>query len=203
MTIEPLDLAGKSIVLVGLMGAGKSSVGRLLAKQLHVPFIDSDDEVEKAAGCSIQDIFDIYGEPAFRDVEERVIERLLNGPAHVLATGGGAFMNPRTRARIAEQGMSVWLHASLDALVKRTQRRGGRPLLEGTDHRQRLAELSEQRNPTYELADIIVKSGDEQPDVTTHTVLRRLKEHMADTAASATGRPTHSTSTKNKENAAP
>ncbi len=157
------------------MGAGKSSVGRLLAKRLGRPFIDSDTEVEKAAGCSIEDIFDLYGEEAFRDVEERVIARLLKEPASVLATGGGAFMNARTRNRIADEGISVWLRADLDVLVKRTSRRGGRPLLNNTDPRQKLHDLMTRRYPVYETAAITVDSLDETPEKTAEKIVEALE----------------------------
>jgi len=148
----------RTVVLVGLMGAGKSAVGRRLAARLGLPFVDADQEIERAAGCSIEDIFDDYGEPAFRDVERRVVARCLHEPVHVLATGGGAFMNPETRALIAERGISLWLRADLDMVVARCTRRGNRPLLKNGDPRQILARLIEERYPVYALADVIVDS---------------------------------------------
>ena len=162
------------------MGAGKSSVGRILAAKLGLPFIDSDDEVEKAAGCSIEDIFEIYGEPAFRDVEERVIERLLKGPPKVLASGGGAFMNPRTRTRIGKSATSIWLRANLAILERRTKRRAaGRPLLKDTDPSAKLKQLIKERYPVYEQADIIIESVDETPEKTAERIIEELANGTA------------------------
>ena len=180
MSSQPIRKQQKTIVLVGLMGAGKSSVGRILAAKLDLPFIDSDDEVEKAAGCSIEDIFEIYGEPAFRDVEERVIERLLKDPPAILSSGGGAFMNPRTRARIAETATSVWLRADLEILERRTKRRAaGRPLLKGTDPSEKLKQLINERYPVYEQADIIIESVDETPEKTADKIIEKLTDGTA------------------------
>ncbi len=176
-----------SIVLVGLMGAGKTSVGRRLAPQLGLPFTDADDEIERAAGLSIADIFDLYGETAFRDGERRVIARLLDGGPMVLATGGGAFMDPRTRARIRERALSVWLRADLDTLVRRTGRRSDRPLLQGGDVRAKLAKLVSERYPVYAEADIVVDTTSEAPDVTVARVAAALAEHAS---AEETGRET-------------
>lgn len=167
-------MSNKSIILVGLMGAGKSSVGRKLAEILDMDFIDADEEIVKAAGCSIEDIFQLYGESAFRDVEERVIQRLLEEGPHILASGGGAFMNPTTRALIAEKGISVWLRAELDVLVRRTKRRGGRPLLKNKDPRETLKALMDERYPIYKEADIIVDSKDEGPEITAKTIAAEL-----------------------------
>lgn len=170
----------KTIVLVGLMGAGKSSVGRILATKLDLPFFDSDEEVEAAAGCSIEDIFEIYGEAAFRDVEERVLERLLKGGPMVISSGGGAYMNERTRARIAEAAIAVWLRADLAVLERRTRRRSaGRPLLKGVNLRAKLDQLIKVRYPVYELADIIVDSVDETPEKTADKIISRLNEDGA------------------------
>ncbi len=177
MTNQLSEEKQKTVVLVGLMGAGKSSVGRILAARLGLPFIDSDDEVEKAAGCSIEDIFEIYGEPAFRDVEERVIERLLAGPPVILASGGGAYMNPRTRERIAEHGVSIWLKADLGTLEKRTRRRAaGRPLLQGTDPSAKLKQLISERYPVYEQSDITIESLDETPEKTADRIIEKLTD---------------------------
>lgn len=165
----------KSIVLVGLMGAGKSSVGRRLAKRFEVRFIDADDEIAKAAGCSIEDIFELYGEEAFRNGEHRVIVRLLDVGPRVLATGGGAFMDPRIRAKIGESGISVWLRADLAVLVRRTDRRGGRPLLKGGDPRATLARLIDERYPVYAEADIIVDTGDEPAETTVERVVEAIE----------------------------
>jgi shikimate kinase len=162
MTAHSLQI-DKPIVLIGLMGAGKTCIGRRLAKRLGLTFTDADDEITKAAGCSIEDIFELYGEAAFRDGERRVIDRLLGNGPQVLATGGGAFLDPRTRSRIGNVGVSVWLRADLDVLVRRTGRHGGRPLLKNGDPRAILARLMEERYPVYAEADIVVDSGDEPP----------------------------------------
>ncbi|MSP80228.1 MAG: shikimate kinase [Rhodospirillales bacterium] len=175
---------GKSVVLVGLMGAGKSSVGRRLAKILEVPFVDADEEVERAAGCSIEDIFRLYGEDAFRDGEERVIARLLESGSQVLATGGGAFMNPRTRERIRQSGVSVWLRADLDLLVRRTSRRGGRPLLAHGDPRATLERLMTERYPVYAEADVTVDTTDENIERMVDRILVSLRERADAVAAS-------------------
>lgn len=165
---------GKSVVLVGLMGAGKSSVGRKLAKLLDLPFVDADEEIERAAGCSIEDIFRLYGEPAFRDGEERVIARLLESGPQVLATGGGAFMNPRTRDRIRERAISIWLRADLDLLVRRTSRRGGRPLLAHGDPRATLERLMAERYPVYAEADLTVDTTEENIERMVERILAGL-----------------------------
>lgn len=167
-------MSTKSIILVGLMGAGKTSVGRKLAEILDMDFIDADEEIVKAAGCSIEDIFQLYGESAFRDVEERVIQRLLEEGPHILASGGGAFMNPTTRALIAEKSISVWLRVELDVLVRRTKRRGGRPLLKNKDPRETLKTLMDERYPIYIEADIVVDSKDEGPETTAKTIAAEL-----------------------------
>jgi shikimate kinase len=176
----------KTIVLVGLMGAGKSCVGRRLATVLGLPFCDADKEIEEAAGCSIPELFSRYGEAAFRDGERRVIHRLLEGPKHVLATGGGAFMDERTRAEIRENGISVWLRADLDLLVRRTQRRGNRPLLNVPDPAAKLAELIAQRYPVYAQADVTVDSDDSPPEVTVERVISALQRHIERPAARGT-----------------
>jgi len=150
----------KSLVLVGLMGAGKSSVGKRLALRLGLPFFDADTEIEKAAGASIPDIFSEHGEAAFRDGERRVIARLLDQSPIVLATGGGAFMNEETRARIRAAGLSIWLKADLDLLVRRCSRRSNRPLLAAADPRKVLESLMQQRYPVYAEADITVATTD-------------------------------------------
>ena len=173
----------RTVVIVGLMGAGKSTVGRRLAARLGIPFIDADAEIEKAAGCSIGDIFEVHGEAAFRDGERRVIARLLDGPVHVLATGGGAFMDPDTRQRIGRKGVSVWLRAELDLLVKRTARRDHRPLLKGRDQRQVLGQLIAERYPVYAEADIIVDSGDGPHELVVEKILDGLRGGGATGAA--------------------
>lgn len=168
----------RPVVLVGLMGAGKSCVGRRLGQKLGVPFLDSDQEFEKAANCSISDYFARHGEPAFREGERKVIARLLEGEPSVLATGGGAFCDPLTRARIKEGAVSVWLRADLDLLVKRTAHRDHRPLLKTGDPREILARLMEARYPLYAEADIVVDTTDEPPEITVNEVARRLAAYL-------------------------
>jgi shikimate kinase len=167
----------RSIVLVGLMGAGKSSVGRRVAVRLGLPFCDSDAEIELAAGCSVNDLFARFGEAAFREGERRVMARLLSGPRLVIATGGGAFIDDSTRALIADHGISVWLRADLDLLVKRTAGRDHRPLLKQGDPRLILASLMERRYPIYALADLVVDSLDQPTDYTVQAVLRAIADH--------------------------
>jgi len=169
----------RTIVLVGLMGAGKSCIGRRLATRLGLPFRDADAEIERAAGCSIEDIFELHGEAAFREGENRVISRLLADAPHVLATGGGAFMNPETRAAIGERAVSVWLRADLELMLKRTGRRNNRPLLKRGDPRKILSELMVQRYPVYGAADLVVDSVDGPPEVTVERVLDALRERAA------------------------
>ncbi len=148
----------RTVALIGMMGAGKTKVGRLLAQRQGLAFIDADDEIQAAAGCSIEDIFATQGEAAFRDGERKVIARLLAGPAHVLATGGGAFQNAATRAVIAERAVSVWLKAEFDLLWERVSRRSNRPMLKTPDPRRTLAGLIEQRYPVYARAELTVMS---------------------------------------------
>jgi shikimate kinase len=164
----------RSVVLVGLMGAGKTKIGRRLAIRLGLPFFDSDQEIEAAAGETIEEIFANRGEQAFRDGERRVIARLLAGPVHVLATGGGAFMDPMTRAVIARRGVSLWLRADLDVLVQRVSRRADRPLLKAGDPRAILSELIERRHPIYAKAEVTVDSGDGSPEATVNRALATL-----------------------------
>jgi shikimate kinase len=150
----------RTIVLVGMMGAGKSAVGRRLAGRLKLPFVDADKEIEDAAGCDIETIFSVHGEPAFRDGERRVIARLLDGSPRILATGGGAFMDPRTRAEIRAKGISIWLRADLETLQGRVNRRGNRPLLKADNPKAVLERLIAERYPVYATADIVVDSVD-------------------------------------------
>jgi shikimate kinase len=166
---------GRPVVLIGLMGAGKSCVGRRLAVRLGLPFVDTDAEFEAAAGCSISDYFARFGEPSFREGERKVIARLLAGPLCVLATGGGAFCQAETRRRIAEAGVSVWLKADLDLLLKRTVGRDHRPLLKQGDPREILGRLIEARHPIYAEADITVESTDTPAEVT----VARVEEALA------------------------
>ena len=168
--------ATRTIALVGLMGAGKSTVGRRLANALSRPFFDSDDEIEKAAGLSVADIFSLHGEAEFRRGERRVLERLLNGPPHVLATGGGAYMHEATRDMLREKAVTVWLNADLETLWRRVSRRGHRPLLKAANPKQVLAELLTKREPIYAEADLIVLSED-GPHSKTVTAIRRALEN--------------------------
>lgn len=183
----PASIA-KTVVLVGLMGAGKTSVGRRLAALLDLPFVDADTEIEKAAGCTIADIFAQHGEAAFRDGERRVIRRLLDGPPHVLATGGGAFMNRDVRARIRARGVSVWLRADLELLVSRVGRRRGRPLLDHGDTRQILTALMAERYPVYGKADIIINTARESTAETAGRVLAAVRSFLAGEPQSAAKR---------------
>lgn len=174
------------IVLVGLMGAGKSSVGRRLAQKLSLPFVDADTEIERAAGCSIEDFFELYGEEEFRDGERRVIGRLLDGPVQVIATGGGAFMTEETRARVREEGISIWLKADLDTLVERVSRRGGRPLLKGGDPEDVLSDLIDTRYPVYAQADITIESADGSTWETVDRALDSLDHYLRTEGAQRT-----------------
>jgi shikimate kinase len=158
------QLGARSLVLVGLMGAGKSTVGRRLAQKLGLPFRDADHEIEAAAGMTIPDIFAIHGEAHFRDGERRVIARLLQEGPMVLATGGGAFMNEETRARIAEHGVSIWLRADLDVLMRRVRKRVTRPLLQNPDPEGTMRQLMERRHPIYATADLTVDSHETPHD---------------------------------------
>lgn len=165
---------GKPIVLVGLMGAGKTTVGRRLAQRLKLPFVDADAEIETAAGMSISEIFERFGEPHFRDGERRVIARLIDGRAKVIATGGGAFLNEATRALILDQAIAVWLDAEPRVLADRVRRRDTRPLLKGRDAETVLTELAEVRNPYYSLAPIRVESVVAPHDATVEAILGAL-----------------------------
>ncbi len=165
---------GRSVVLVGVMGSGKSCIGKRLAVHLGLPFVDADREIAAAAGCSVPEIFERHGERAFRDGERRVIQRLLGNQPHVLATGGGAFMDPATRALIRERGISVWLRADIELLLKRVSRRNDRPLLRDVDPRAKLLELMQARDPIYAEADLAVDSADGPPDLTLHRVVAAL-----------------------------
>lgn len=171
----------RTIVLVGLMGAGKSCIGRRLAGRLGVPFVDADHEIEQAAGCTISEIFEKYGEPYFRDGERRVMRRLLHGTPSVLAAGGGAFMDPETRNVIRKHGLSIWLKADLDTLSQRTKGRSHRPLLNGIDPRDVLSRLIEARYPVYAQADITVETGNDNPTVTCVRVMNAIEEFIGAT----------------------
>jgi shikimate kinase len=171
----PIVADGRSIVLIGMMGVGKSTVGRLLAKKLGVDFIDSDDAVIEASGMEIAEIFERFGEDYFRDGERRVIARLIEGKPKVIATGGGAFLNAETRALINNRCKSVWIDAHVDILVTRVSRKSNRPLLKGKNARAVLTELAEKRNPIYALADIKVRSDDAPHGQTVEQILEALK----------------------------
>lgn len=170
----------RTLVLVGLMGAGKSCIGRRLSEALALPFVDADAEIEAAAGCSIQEIFERHGETAFRDGERRVIERLLDGKVQILATGGGAFMDPRTRETIRRHANSLWLRADLDLLVKRTSRRNHRPLLRQGNPREILGNLIDKRYPVYGEADMVIDSADGPVETTVQRALDAVADFLAE-----------------------
>ncbi len=176
MSHSPPDSIDRSIVLVGIMGSGKSAIGRRLAQRLGLPFVDADDEIEAAAGCTIEDIFQRFGEAEFRQGEERVIARLLQGPERVVATGGGAFMSARTREAVRAAAISVWLRANLETLMKRVRRRHDRPLLQQGDPEKTMARLMEQRYPIYGEADVVVDSADGPHEKVVEAVIKALRE---------------------------
>lgn len=176
-------LRARTITLVGLMGVGKTSVGKRLANALDLPFRDADAEVEAAAGRSIPDIFADLGEPAFREGERRVIARLLDEPPHVLATGGGAFMNAETRKLIKDRSRSVWLKTDLDVLARRVGRKDNRPLLHGKDTMSVLKAQAAERYPFYAEADVTVETGDTAHHVTVDQVIRALLAYLEKTSA--------------------
>ncbi|MEW5963199.1 MAG: shikimate kinase [Pseudomonadota bacterium] len=171
-------LGSRSLVLVGLMGCGKSAIGRRLATQLWLPFVDADEEIVKAAGKSINDIFAEHGEAYFRDGERRVIARLLGEGPQVLATGGGAFMNEETRANIKARGISIWLKAELALLMRRVSRRDNRPLLKVADPEAVMRNLIETRYPVYAGADITVESRDVPHEVIVGDILDALAQRL-------------------------
>jgi shikimate kinase len=178
------QLEGRSIVLVGLMGVGKSSIGRRLAQRLALDFIDADAEIEQAAGKRIAEIFADHGETYFREGERRVISRLLESGQAVLATGGGAFMNPETRRNIAKHGLAVWLKADAELLMKRVRRRDDRPLLKTGDPETVMRRLIDERYPVYREADIIVESRDVPHDIMVSDVIRAIANHYRGKCAS-------------------
>ena len=181
-------LGPRSVVLVGMMGAGKSSIGRRLALRLGIPFVDADAEIEKAHRMTIPDIFEKYDEAYFRSGEARVIARLLESGPQVLATGGGAFINADTRAVIAAKGISVWLNAEFDVLMRRIRRRHDRPLLKTEDPGATLRRLMEERNPVYALADLIVQSREVPHEKIVDEIVDALGPRAA--AGTATSGPT-------------
>ena len=165
----------KTLVLVGMMGAGKTSVGRRLASALGVPFRDADVEIEAAAGCTINEIFERFGEPAFRSGERKVIARLLSDPPHVLAAGGGAFIDAETRERIKEHAVSIWLRAPLELLIQRVLRKDTRPLLRNTDSRATLERLLREREPVYAQADLVIESDEGPHDVVVKRIVAAVQ----------------------------
>lgn len=170
----------KTLVLVGMMGAGKSSIGWRLARKLGIPFNDTDQEVERAAGCSVADIFETWGEKAFRDAERRVIKRLLSGQTQVVSTGDGAFIDEDSRALIKENAISLWLRADPEILYERVIRRDTRPLLFEGDAKQILEEMIERRYPIYAKADLTVESNDDAHEATVERIMESLKGYIYD-----------------------
>lgn len=187
MTEEPLTelaetvrgrLGDRTIVFVGLMGAGKTAIGRRIAQLLGLPFIDSDHEIEAVSRMSIPELFERYGEPEFRALEQRVIDRLLREGPRVVSTGGGAFMNAQTRGAVAERGISIWLKASLDLLMERVAKNQNRPLLRSADPRAVMERLMAERYPVYALADITVETRDAKREIIADETLARLGEYL-------------------------
>lgn len=171
-------LKQRTIALVGLMGVGKSSVGRRLAAALDMPFRDADEEIERAAGRTVSEIFADRGEPEFRNGERRVIQRLLEEPPHILATGGGAFANAQTRALLKEGAITVWLKADLEVLARRLARKDNRPLLKGKDAMQVLSGQAEARFPAYAEAEVHVETGDTPHQATVDAVIAALNRRL-------------------------
>jgi shikimate kinase len=179
-------LGTRLIVLVGMMGAGKSTIGRRLAARLNVPFLDADSEIEAAAGMSIPDIFEAHGEPHFRDGEARVIARLLDGGPAVLATGGGAFMREETRELIRDKAISIWLKADADIIMKRVKRRADRPLLQTPDPAATIGRLIEEREPVYRHADLTIWSRDVPHEKIVEECVEALHSRLCGDGAKAT-----------------
>jgi shikimate kinase len=174
VTVPAFPKLDRPITLVGLMGAGKSTIGRRLAQRLDLAFVDADHEIEVAAGLSIPEIFERFGEAHFRDGERRVIARLIDGKPRIIATGGGAFMNERTRELMLTQSITVWIDADIDTLADRVARKDNRPLLKGRDPKIALSELARVRNPVYALAPIHVISQTSPHDATVEAILKAL-----------------------------
>lgn len=178
-SLKPVDFAcSRPVVLVGMMGAGKTTVGRRLAPRLGLPFFDADEEIEKAAGMSVSDLFGLHGEAQFRAGEVKVIERLLTGPQIVLATGGGALTSAETRERIRDLAISVWIKADLDTVLRRATRRGNRPLLKSADPRATLQQLLRDREPLYSTADIHVETQPGPHGNTVNLIVERLNDYV-------------------------
>ena len=180
-------LGPRSLVLVGMMGAGKSSIGRKLAQRLNLPFVDADAEIEHAADMSISDIFAKHGEPYFRAGEARVIARLLEGGPQVLATGGGAFMHPQSREAIRAKAISVWLKAEFDVLMKRIKRRSDRPMLKTEDPGETLRRLMQERDPVYAEADVIVHSRDVPHEIIIAEIISAVAQRLEEISAISAG----------------
>ncbi len=176
-------LDARVVVFVGLMGAGKTAIGRKVAQALDIPFIDSDHEIESVSRMSIPELFERYGEPEFRALEQRVIERLVHEGPRIVSTGGGAFMNAQTRAAIAEHGISVWLKADLDLLMERVAKKQNRPLLKNPDPRGVMRKLMDDRYPVYALADLTVETRDAKREIIAGEVLDALRQHLERVAA--------------------
>lgn len=166
-------------MLVGLMGAGKSTVGRRLARRLSLPFVDSDVAIEEAAGASTAELFERYGEQDFRDGERRLVARLVDGTVRVIATGGGAFIDPRTRELLNERAITIWLDAPVDVLAERTARRDNRPLLRKGNRSETLARLADERGPMYSEAHIRIRSGKGAHSDVVDAILAALEDHLA------------------------
>lgn len=181
------DRLDKPIVLVGLMGAGKSTVGRRLARRLGLPFVDSDDAIEDAAGYSAAELFDRFGDADFRDGERRLVARLVDGTVRVIATGGGAYVDPRTRELLNERAITVWLDAPVDILAERTGRRDTRPLLRKGDRAGTLEKLSELRQPAYAQAHIRVRSGEGAHRDVVDSIIKALDDYLPEGGASLPG----------------
>jgi len=177
-------LGSRSIVFVGLMGAGKTAIGRKVAQALGVSFIDSDHEIETVSRMTVPELFEHYGEPEFRALEERVIGRLIKDGPQVLSTGGGAFMNANTRAAVARDGVSIWLKADIDTLMARVARKPNRPLLQNADPRGVMLKLMQDRYPVYGLADLTVQTRDAKREEITAEVLASLGDWLANEQAS-------------------
>lgn len=171
-------LGARSIVLVGLMGAGKSTVGKKLASLVELPFFDADHEIEKVSTMTIPELFEAYGEAEFRDLERRVIARMLEEGPMVLATGGGAYMNEQTRDAIASTGVSVWLKAELDVLMARVVRKQDRPLLKNNNPREVMERLMGQRYPVYAVADLTINSREEKKEIIAFETMQAIAAHL-------------------------
>jgi shikimate kinase len=171
-------LGDRLVVLVGMMASGKTSVGRLLAQRLDIPFVDADQEIETAASMSVPEIFSLHGEPYFRDGERRVIARIMRDGPKVLATGGGAFMNADTRMLVARRGISIWLKADMETILRRAKRRSNRPLLQNSDPEGTVRRLIEARYPVYQEADVTIVSMDGPHEATVDEVMRGLVAHL-------------------------